>query len=313
MDLQLFSIERMPRELPIWETILEDLGRPAPARVARALGVGESTVYRWNATGRAPRVAALALFWLTRWGHSQVNADAVNDALMAAQLARSYREECNRLRVLGPDELAWPTIEPAAPECGETRTLRGKDGARFRVVGSETSPGRACARVATIRPDASRAACCVQSTQPAPRSAPPPAETAEARAGARARGPGGLPSPRGPDPQCAPRLDAVPARAPALARVQPGRPGSFASGPPARAREAANTAWQGAGTTEPDRPAAPANVAGARCKAQATRPERPAPKGGVPPLPPAPRAPAAVFTAMASALASSTTTRRPTR
>jgi hypothetical protein len=29
----------------------------------------------------------LALFWLTRWGRSAVNTQAVNDAVMAVQLA----------------------------------------------------------------------------------------------------------------------------------------------------------------------------------------------------------------------------------
>lgn len=112
MDLQLFSIEQMPPTVPVWDTILEDLGHPPPARIARVLGVGRTTVYRWNAAGKAPRVAQLALFWLTRWGRSAVHTQATNDALLAVALARSLREECNRLRALGPGELAWPAIEP---------------------------------------------------------------------------------------------------------------------------------------------------------------------------------------------------------
>jgi predicted DNA-binding transcriptional regulator AlpA len=116
MDLQLFSIEQMPTTVPLWDTILEDLGRPPAARIARVLGVGRATVYRWNAAGHAPKTALLALYWLTRWGRSAVNTQAVNDALMAVQLARSYREECNKLRALGPGELAWPAIESTAAE-----------------------------------------------------------------------------------------------------------------------------------------------------------------------------------------------------
>ncbi len=98
MDLQLFSIERLPPALPIWDHILADLGHPPAARIARALGVGHSTVYRWTATGNAPRAAALALFWLTRWGRSAVHTQATNDAILAVQLARSLTEERLTLR-----------------------------------------------------------------------------------------------------------------------------------------------------------------------------------------------------------------------
>ena len=143
MDLQLYSIEQMPRTVPLWDTILDDLGRPPPCALGRALGVGRATIYRWNASGHAPRTALLALFWLTRWGRSTVNAQAVNDALMAVQLARSYREECNKLRASGPDEIAWPAIEPADPptlSARENPSATGADGLRLSLVGTETSP-----------------------------------------------------------------------------------------------------------------------------------------------------------------------------
>lgn len=93
MDLQLFSIEHAPRAVPAWELILEDLGKPTPDRIARALGIGRSTVYRWSQHDQAPRVACLALFWLTRWGHSLIHTQATNSAILAAQLARSLAED----------------------------------------------------------------------------------------------------------------------------------------------------------------------------------------------------------------------------
>jgi len=99
MEMQLFSILQAPSSLPIWQLILEDLGEPHPAQIAKVLGVGARTVYRWNRAGRAPRSAALALFWLTRWGRSQVHTQATNDALMAVALARSLGDEVNTLRV----------------------------------------------------------------------------------------------------------------------------------------------------------------------------------------------------------------------
>jgi predicted DNA-binding transcriptional regulator AlpA len=99
MKLQLFGIDQAPRALPIWETILADLSNPPAPRVARVLGVGASTVYRWNQTGRAPRSACLALFWLTRWGRSEVHAQAVNDAILAASCLRSLQDELDRTRL----------------------------------------------------------------------------------------------------------------------------------------------------------------------------------------------------------------------
>lgn len=98
MDLRLFSIESAPRTLPVWDLILDDLGRPPPARLARVLGVGRSTVCRWTADRSAPRMACLALFWLTRWGRSEVDCRATNDAMTAVALARSLHEERQQLR-----------------------------------------------------------------------------------------------------------------------------------------------------------------------------------------------------------------------
>lgn len=97
MGLQLFSVEHMPRAIPVWATILDDLGRPPADRIAKALGVGRTTVFRWTADDSAPRVACLALFWLTRWGRSQINAQATRDAVTAVSLVRALSEERDRL------------------------------------------------------------------------------------------------------------------------------------------------------------------------------------------------------------------------
>lgn len=98
MDLQFSSVERAPQRVPLWDQLMDDLGRPRPARLARALGVGRSTIYRWNTTGHAPRLACLAVFWLTRWGRSEIDAQATNDAILAANLARALSEERDALR-----------------------------------------------------------------------------------------------------------------------------------------------------------------------------------------------------------------------
>lgn len=97
MTPQLFSIEHVPPSLPVWHAILEDLAHPPVHRVARVLGVSRRTVYRWNAAGSAPRVACLALFWLTRWGRSAVHTQAANDAVMAVSLVRGLERRVGEL------------------------------------------------------------------------------------------------------------------------------------------------------------------------------------------------------------------------
>ncbi len=151
MTFRLSSIEQLPRSLPIWQTILEDLGNPPPRRIARALGLGERTVYRYCRTGEAPKVVHLALFWLTQWGRSAVNAQAENDALVACGLLRSLQAEAEQLRhELGRVlELArfgsandpsllrayfpadWPPLSPASPL---------QDGLEGEPVGGSEAP-----------------------------------------------------------------------------------------------------------------------------------------------------------------------------
>jgi hypothetical protein len=97
MSIQLYSIDHVPARVPVWELILDDLGNPSPSRIAKVLGVGRSTVYRWNQLGRAPKYASLSLFWLTRWGRSTLNAQATNDAITACGYVDSLRREVVRL------------------------------------------------------------------------------------------------------------------------------------------------------------------------------------------------------------------------
>lgn len=94
----LYTLERAPLRLPVWQSIVDDLGSPSARRLAKTLAVSERTVYRWNQTGYAPRIACMALFWLTRWGVSHIETQAFNDASMASQLANALRQENERLR-----------------------------------------------------------------------------------------------------------------------------------------------------------------------------------------------------------------------
>lgn len=97
MEIRLQSIEHGPSSLPIWQTILDDLGRPPVGRIARVLGLSARTVYRYNQTGEAPRVVLLALFWLTSWGRSSVYTQAWNDAQLALSYVSSLRSQVARL------------------------------------------------------------------------------------------------------------------------------------------------------------------------------------------------------------------------
>ena len=103
MELRLFSLDSAPRTLPIWQTILDDLGCPPAHRIARTLGVSERTVYRWHHGGQPPRMALLALYWLTRWGRSEVHTRATNDAILAVSYLRSLSDRVRELEV----ELAY--------------------------------------------------------------------------------------------------------------------------------------------------------------------------------------------------------------
>jgi len=168
LPFRLFSIMQMPRFVPPWDTLMDDLGRPSPERVARALGVGRSTVYRWNSSGRAPRAASLAVFWLTRWGRSEIDAQATNDALMALQLARSLADDLAALR--GQPARQGDCLRPATAKAGGLAPKRGKnselqtgsargDGPRLIRTGAKTTPSRTREKSAEF---------CVVSTETSP-------------------------------------------------------------------------------------------------------------------------------------------------
>ncbi len=63
------------------------------AVLACVLDVHPRTLSRWIDHDAAPRVARLAVFWLTRWGASALDAAAYNDATMHAAQARLLRDE----------------------------------------------------------------------------------------------------------------------------------------------------------------------------------------------------------------------------
>jgi hypothetical protein len=92
------ALRRLPQATPTLVQMLDDIGNPAPAALAGALGVSPATAQRWVREDAAPQTVLLALFWLTRWGASQVDANAHNDAVSAVRLARSLETELARSR-----------------------------------------------------------------------------------------------------------------------------------------------------------------------------------------------------------------------
>lgn len=81
-----------PNQLPPLSVLVGDLHGPrTPEAIGHHLGVSALTVRRWIAKDDAPRAAALALFWETRWGLSALDAQAVN-------LVRSHVGLNNALR-----------------------------------------------------------------------------------------------------------------------------------------------------------------------------------------------------------------------
>lgn len=127
------GLHRIPRDLPSLAMILDDLGRPSPAAWGRAIGVSERTAWRWQAAGSAPRAATLALYWLTRWGWSAIESEA----LYAVDLLRSYRRtteaeiaslraEIGRLQALGDFGAANDPSRAAPPLASIVRIVAAR-------------------------------------------------------------------------------------------------------------------------------------------------------------------------------------------
>ncbi|MBN8504879.1 MAG: hypothetical protein J0L58_10390 [Burkholderiales bacterium] len=91
-------LNRLPVWLPELPELLADLGSPAPASVAKALDVSITTVRRWKRTRRAPKTALLALWWLSRWGQSEWDAEMANRTRLAIQTNEALWREIGELR-----------------------------------------------------------------------------------------------------------------------------------------------------------------------------------------------------------------------
>lgn len=88
-------LHQLPKHTPPLALMLADIGSPSHEKLAKALGVSQRTVKRWIKADIAPRPAMLALYWLTRWGVSQVHCQAHNDAIMQAQISSHLLRQLN--------------------------------------------------------------------------------------------------------------------------------------------------------------------------------------------------------------------------
>lgn len=93
-----FLYAHAPRVIPPLSTMLADLGHPSASEVSAFLAVHPRTAQRWLSDDAAPRAALLALFWLTRWGRSELDAQAANDAAQAHRLRMLAEGQADRLR-----------------------------------------------------------------------------------------------------------------------------------------------------------------------------------------------------------------------
>lgn len=92
------SLVYMPKRIPALREMLADIGNPHPKEIAKALKVTERSVWRWLSKDKAPHTAMLAIYWLTRWGVSEIDAAAHNAAIYSAGQARALQEELEAIR-----------------------------------------------------------------------------------------------------------------------------------------------------------------------------------------------------------------------
>lgn len=85
-----------PARLPQLSLILNDIGSPSPTALAVALDVPARLTAAWLRADSAPRAVTLALFWLTRWGRSQLDAHMVNEIRQLAGLVDCLQRDRQR-------------------------------------------------------------------------------------------------------------------------------------------------------------------------------------------------------------------------
>jgi predicted DNA-binding transcriptional regulator AlpA len=99
------SLVYMPKKTPAFKDMLADIGNPHPREIAKAMKVTERSVWRWLKENKAPHSVMLAIYWLTRWGVSEIDTAAHNAAIYSAAEARGLRDELESIKA----RLAYPS------------------------------------------------------------------------------------------------------------------------------------------------------------------------------------------------------------
>lgn len=89
-------IKKTPRRTPALADMLEDLSA-TPVDIAKAMRVNQSTVYRWIKQNNAPWPVMLSLYWMTRWGLSEIDAELLNRANTHQGYAESLKRAMTKL------------------------------------------------------------------------------------------------------------------------------------------------------------------------------------------------------------------------
>lgn len=98
LNVNATMLRRFPKTTPALSVMLADIGSPSPEALASAFGVTTPTARRWLQEDEAPLPVQLALYWLTRWGTSEIDAKAHNDAVAAGREMIRLRSEVEALR-----------------------------------------------------------------------------------------------------------------------------------------------------------------------------------------------------------------------
>lgn len=91
-------IYHAPKRLPSFAAMADDVAARRPDVIAEYLGVTLQTYKRWVLADDAPRSAAMALFWVTRYGISLHDCDIVNSRNMLNSQVRCLTDANNMLR-----------------------------------------------------------------------------------------------------------------------------------------------------------------------------------------------------------------------
>lgn len=97
------SLIPLPRHLPSLPLLLDSIGNPPDADLARWLGLSVRSIRNYKAANHAPKPVMLALFWISEWGMSEVNCYHRNAASRFYALAECRGIVVEMLRA----RIAW--------------------------------------------------------------------------------------------------------------------------------------------------------------------------------------------------------------